>query len=336
MATSNQSPYDRGEGAKFLLVVIGVLFIIAAWGNKGIIAFLKMTLGVEIAKWQFFIGAIIVFWGLYKLAEYLILQSRTAQQQLREDSLLKKILAQSREGNAPPFYLYLRPFSSTGKITITDAKADADIPVFSDTNLHLAEGLETILGQAVEPDEFLGLGRPGEAIGAARIETADSQWRQMVETLASLAKGILVLPAIREGMAWEMDYLQAHPRLLKKTIFLMPPTYFSFSRLLHTEAFNLQQEWSLLHNGAMAEGVDFPAYDKNGMLFTLTPQGKVLNKATPNWARPSELGKSIRKLLASVGCGGEGLRGFMASLSCGSPNHSHHESAQLCQKIPYV
>ena len=130
-----------------------------------------------------------------------------------------------------------------------------------------------------------------------RFEVEDNQWQEKLKLLAKHAKGILLMPALSEGTLWEVGYLMNHPQLLKKAIFLMPPKPESLRAKLKVKPSLLEEEWALLLKAFRAEGSNFPAYNKNGMLFTLNSQGNVHQKASPNWSRPSEMGRAIIRLL---------------------------------------
>lgn len=300
MANPNEDGYGRGGASQRLLMLLGFLgTLLAITTNKGI-SFLKVYLGIELTLIQYLAGivGILILVGFW--ANILQNAYREAQQEIREAGLEEEILAQAKKGKVhPPFFLYLRPFIPRGQLKYQDEDELEGYQAILPFSMIPLENIETILGKALQPDRFLALGRKGEATAAAaRFEVEDSHWQEKLKILARHAKGILLLPATSDGAIWEMDYLHAHPGLLKKTIYLMPPKSQALSEALKTKPSLVEEEWGLLHEVAQAGEMGFPPYSREGLLFTLAPNGKMLRKAAPNWNRPSELGKAIRKLLA--------------------------------------
>ncbi|MCB0549958.1 MAG: hypothetical protein KDD19_20475 [Phaeodactylibacter sp.] len=300
MATPNEDGYGRGYASLLVWILLSFLGIIVAITREKGISFLKVSLGIELTPAQYFAGIVGILIVVVSLAKLLQYAYRETQQEAREAGLEEEILAQAKRGKAsPPFFLYLRPFIPRGQLKYQDEDELEGFQSIVPFSMLPLENLETILGKALQPDRFLALGRKGEArAAAARFEVEDSQWQENLKILARHAKGILLLPATSDGSIWEMDYLHAHPGLLKKTIYLMPPKSQTLLETLKTKPSLVEEEWGLLHEAAQAGDVGFPPYSREGMLFTLAPNGKILRKAAPNWNRPSELGKAIRKLLA--------------------------------------
>lgn len=85
--------------------------------------------------------------------------------------------------------------------------------------------LETLLAHLVEPwAPLIGLGTPGEQLGAGRLESSDPTWRDQVVQLSAAAQRIFLLPSNRPGTAWELDHIAPRPHLLAKPVFIVPPT----------------------------------------------------------------------------------------------------------------
>jgi len=70
---------------------------------------------------------------------------------------------------------------------------------------------------------LIGLGLPGEQVGAGRIQTTDESWQTEFLRLASGARLILLIPSLRKGTAWELNTILGDVTLLSKTIFIIPP-----------------------------------------------------------------------------------------------------------------
>jgi hypothetical protein len=117
------------------------------------------------------------------------------------------------------FFLYLRPFASTGGVqvvrSISRRRRRGLVVRWND--------LEALLTRYLEPyGPLIGLGRPGEQVGAGRIPSDEESWQKLVATLAANARLLFLLPAADSGTRWEMDLVFSQPELLGKTIFIVP------------------------------------------------------------------------------------------------------------------
>ncbi len=167
---------------------------------------------------------------------------RTKEQhfaQRRRDSkateLRERLAAQSAkptlaQETQEAYYLYLRPFESTGviRVMIRDELVYPRGPVLGARtpleSTHWAD-LETILAQIVEPSgPLIALGAPGEQIGAGRLACSDERWRAEFLFLAARARALFVVPSSHQGTTWEIIQVLEREPLLRKTIFLIPPS----------------------------------------------------------------------------------------------------------------
>jgi len=126
--------------------------------------------------------------------------------------------------------------------------------------------LESLLSDAFSPDTpLIGLGEPGEAIGAGRVKSSETEWREDVEAFASAAEIILVIPSAHEGTKWEINYLKERG-LLAKCIFVMPP----FTNR------ELSEEWTASIDKMP---ICMPQYHKRGMVFSVDSLGQIVESA---------------------------------------------------------
>ncbi|MFL5330273.1 MAG: hypothetical protein ACJ8C4_15335 [Gemmataceae bacterium] len=151
-------------------------------------------------------------WGAYNLGQ--------TRGQRRRDAFAANLLGTLHSGGKPPpFSLYLRSFSTTGKMPVEAAE-------FTNHSFASAlqyKDLETILAEAIEPHApLIALGTPGEHFGAGRILTDDAHWAELVYLLANAAETIYLVPSSRKGVVWEVQWL-VKDGLIEKTIFLNPP-----------------------------------------------------------------------------------------------------------------
>jgi hypothetical protein len=139
-----------------------------------------------------------------------------------------------------PFAVYLRPFYSTNR-------------------LHLGgSDLETLLAYSFLPHmPIIALGKPGEHVGAGRVQTSDTDWRDDITRLVDASEMILCIPSATEGTLWELALL-AQRNLLDKTVFMMPPA---------TGQVNYAREWERVRASPIQDILSFPPYVPDGLAF---------------------------------------------------------------------
>jgi hypothetical protein len=133
------------------------------------------------------------------------------------------------------FFLYLRPFISTGNLKIPFKVVSRPVPIESswfdarppkmknETTLTWAD-LEAILSMALEPQfRLTALGQPGEQVGAGRILSTEETWKGDFSVLSKKSYGIFILASQREGTKWELEEIWKSKELLRKTLFIVPP-----------------------------------------------------------------------------------------------------------------
>jgi hypothetical protein len=153
------------------------------------------------------------------------------------------------------FVLYLRPFTFDLKSDVTSDSFGYKGPVAPGTPLEEALG-------AVCLDVGLGLKAVGPVegqYGVDAVETDDARWREVVGDLMERADLIAMVPGGSEGATWEIRQLSAHPHLLEKTIWIMPP------RTIAPGSVDLEREWDRIDPSAFQEPP--PPYTPEGMLF---------------------------------------------------------------------
>jgi len=183
-----------------------------------------------------FIWLLVVRTGIYKLAPRVRAWDQAVFQKYR-DSKANEILGvllgtdtSAAQKSKDPFYLYLRPFASTGnlpqmtKSDMTTFSKSLYIDLNGSTEKKLYEDLETIIARIVLPKGLLiTLGKPGELVGAGRIPSDDKSWKLIFLKLAADAKAIFLLPSMHQGTQTEIAAIISEDYLLRKTIFIVPP-----------------------------------------------------------------------------------------------------------------
>jgi len=146
------------------------------------------------------------------------------------------------------FGLYLRAFMTTDKLHLNGID------------------LETILAYSIAPTlPLLALGKPGEHIGAGRIQTTNEHWQEEILRLMDAARLILIIPSHRTGTLWEIDTL-CKLGYFKKTIFIMPPEL-----TFHDGKYS--KDWEKTVTAAQEVSVEFPSHIAEGVFFRLGENG---------------------------------------------------------------
>ena len=182
-----------------------------------------------------------------------------ARRQQNRDRIAAEILDRIDRGESPRYSLYLRTFGVTGALPTGQQPLETVSPLLRGPVLDF----ETLLAEAVEPfAPLVGLGQPGEHLGAGRIRTDDTAWQDFVLRLANRAEMILVIPSGRPGTAWELKTL-AGGDLWKKAVYLMPPGLAGI----------YPETWNADRARLAADGVSVPEYSPWGMAFALDSNG---------------------------------------------------------------
>ncbi|MBT0963740.1 hypothetical protein [Denitromonas iodatirespirans] len=185
----------------------------------------------------------------------------------RATRVLQRLLNASPGDTPPHFAVYLRPFSVTGRLTVTNRRWRG-LPILPRYFAHEPTlEFERLLAGALAPAlPLVALGRPGEAIGAGRIAVSDAEWKAMFQRLIDAARWIIMIPSDQGETGWEVQQLVAQG-LLGKTVFIMPPA-------LRRGAIDMAPVWRQLRSGLADTGLCLPAYTPAGQAFRLGPQGR--------------------------------------------------------------
>jgi hypothetical protein len=166
-------------------------------------------------------------------------------------------------GSVPRFALFLRPFSVTCRLAVTNPYKSGGYLWPGAAAEPNEVDLETLLSDAFGPDApLVGLGEPGEAIGAGRVKAFETDWQEAVKKLASAAETILVIPSANDGTKWEIEYLKEQG-LLAKCIFIMPPS----------PSLEVAESWQ---RSIGKVPIFVPPYERTGMVFSVDALGQVV------------------------------------------------------------
>lgn len=169
------------------------------------------------------------------------------------------------------FILYLRSFITSRRLTVRNTLPSVLdrllVGRYWDAELALEFGFE---GQCA----MLAIGDKGNSYGAAKITSDDKDWKQLLEVLVDRCRCIFVVPLATPGTLYELVFLTADPTRIRKTIFVMPPTYFSWSALFSfISGHSHRRRWRQARATLAEKKIEIPAYSRKGCLFLLDEQG---------------------------------------------------------------
>ena len=188
----------------------------------------------------------------------------------------------------PPFVLYLRAFETTGRmhVPLYLRLRKLSMGIYQlETN-----DVESYISHAVRKvAPLIALGRPGEAVGAGRIVTGDSEWERDVLELMRRARGILLVPSSRPGTLWEIETLKRE-NLLHKVVFVMPPR--------SKGGLDTRERWDMARQVLASLGLEAPEYEPHGLLFEVDHVGKVSNVEPLLLNSARQVRKSLQRILS--------------------------------------
>jgi hypothetical protein len=185
---------------------------------------------------------VVPVWGLGSMFVCLLCSDVRRSEQKRaqrwRDSHAREIAASVAASTShPPYYLWLRPFTSSGHVRIVLRSAMVkrvspnttthDYPGFGPTtqlrrDVHWGD-LESLFAAMLESrGPLVALGRASDEIGAGRVPTNEASWQATFDILAEASLAILLLPSTHPGTDWEMQRILSEDELLQKSIFVVP------------------------------------------------------------------------------------------------------------------
>jgi hypothetical protein len=212
----------------------------------------------------------------------------------RAKNLCEKLFANlNNNKNLFSYSLYLRPFDTTN--TLHTQQVDGG--EYGPSSIDL-EFLLTRISDSNQP--LIGLGKPGEMDGVGRILTLDDHWKEMINVLVKHSQNIFILPSDHEGTLWEIQLLK-EMKMLDKCIWIMPENidrgglYFTLNSgvppiFFESKSIDFSESWEKTAEKLKPYDIELPEYNQEGMLFKLTPNGKVFI------SEPLNLRKHLNKI----------------------------------------
>ncbi len=232
--------------------------------QTGPVPFLLQTVGLlcfgaSVWLWIEF-GAV---WGIAALALYLgflwvamrVANRIQRKKQAARNATASAIVGRLRNGEKVPFSLFLRSFSSSGKLGRLISEPGKEDLFSSD--------LETTLARALEPDHpLIGIGIRGEVSGSGKITPTDEEWKKDFELLARNAHLVFAVPGLGISLRWEFQWLTTEG-MIPKCVFIMPAT----------QRKSREPEWRAVQDAWRDQGWQLPAFDPSGCLFRILSNG---------------------------------------------------------------
>ncbi|HYK02205.1 MAG TPA: hypothetical protein VE974_10645 [Thermoanaerobaculia bacterium] len=200
----------------------------------------------------------------------------TAYRDAQAQELLESLLTDAPPDE--PIFLYLRPFTSTGKLAIENPKVFGSNAAMPGSYEPAMIEAESVLRDALDRfGTLIALGRPGEHYGAGRVATEEAEWQARFGLLVERASLIFLLPSAAPGTSWEIQQLQERG-YLGKTVIVMPPA----SR---QRGFSAADEWASARAKVGELGLELPEHQQQGALF---PSSGLGGLTLTNWMRLKE------------------------------------------------
>jgi signal peptidase I len=175
--------------------------------------------------------------------------------------------------NESEFVLYLRSFVSSKRLLVRNR-----LPGLLD---RLLVGsfwdLEFALAYAYESARpLVAIGLAGGGIGASKLSVPDYRWKELFADAAQKARLIFIVPFATTGTLHEIMTLAGDISLLRKTVWIMPPSYFGFR---WSVLFSLHRwRWEKVRKILALEGIKLPPYSRYGGLLVLDSRGSPIKR----------------------------------------------------------
>jgi hypothetical protein len=218
--------------------------------------------------WDIILPAIVVV-ILGEIGEKIFMSGRKITQEVRDKEAEEIYIQILRNKIVPIFFIYLRPFSTTNRLTGDNIRTP--VPLSPDYyNTKKIDWEEKIANALTEYGDLIGLGKPGEATGIGRIAATEKKWKVAVKNLYLHCQHIFVIPGFQKGIVWEVNLLK-EVKILDKCTFIVP-----------SMLGDLSKDYLKLTREAFEEiGLKFPEEinSRNGIIIAFNNNGSVRKSA---------------------------------------------------------
>ena len=165
--------------------------------------------------------------------------------QRRRDESALRILREVESENIGVFAVFLRPFYLTGKMLSykISGKWMPERP-----RPYPYDFEDAVVAALQKSIPVTALGRPGEAIGIARVSVDEKSWRRAVTELMRGAQLILCVPSSHPGTRWELNHI-IQSGYITKTVFIIPPV----------RPKEFEEEWKQTRQDMISHDIEFPS-----------------------------------------------------------------------------
>lgn len=150
---------------------------------------------------------------------------------------------------------------------------------------------------------IVAIGLAGDGVGASKVTVDDDDWKEVFANMASKASLIFIVPFATAGTHHEMMALADDAQLLRKTVWIMPPSYFGF-RWSVLFAFR-KKPWERVRKLLAANHLELPRYSRHGGLFIFNKLGSPAKQIATDDFSEDRMFPFSRALVAATKCGDE-------------------------------
>lgn len=146
-----------------------------------------------------------------------------------------------------PLLLYLRPFTSDGKVTVANPEKSSIwrnlMPTSSNGTASSVALEELVLQSSANLGLLVAIGRTVEIVGAGKIIATESDWKDYFMALCLKAPCIVSVPSMHPSTLWEIDWIASHG-FHDKVIFVFTELHFSGRDVDHFDSRLVRQHLS--------------------------------------------------------------------------------------------
>jgi hypothetical protein len=188
-------------------------------------------------------------------------------QRLDRDGIREPLIAHPPEGERRGVLVYLRPLESAGRLRVPNRFRNPSALAVRFAVEPDPISVEAALYRVLMPYyEFESIGGGVDGLGATRVYVPGGEaWQSFFAAMIAFASLVVVMPQASEGVRWEIDQLRSL-RMLARCLFVFPPVSLDLdsAKLIASGCELLGQL-----------GIERPAYDRDGLLFGVSDDGKL-------------------------------------------------------------
>lgn len=146
-----------------------------------------------------------------------------------------------------PLILYLRPFTSDGKVMVSNPEKSSIwrnvMPTSSNGTLSQVTLEELVLQSVADLGLLIAIGKTVEIVGAGKVVAGESEWKEYFVALSMKAPCIVSVPSMHPSTLWEIDWLADHG-FYDKMVFVFTDLHFSEKDVAHFDNRTVRQHLS--------------------------------------------------------------------------------------------